>query len=56
MSHPSREQLEFYSRENHPGEQWAFVEEHLLLCQQCRNELTEIDARARIMQNGSTQH
>jgi predicted anti-sigma-YlaC factor YlaD len=49
MDHLSFEQLEVYSRDKTTPEDLASIEEHLLICEQCRRALDRLEEEARIM-------
>jgi predicted anti-sigma-YlaC factor YlaD len=43
MTHVSEEVLECYSMNNLPEDRIVQVQEHLLICEPCREKLTEVD-------------
>jgi hypothetical protein len=43
MTHVSEEVLERYSMSKLPEDEFAQVEEHLLICELCQNQLAEVD-------------
>ena len=49
MEHLSFEQLEGYSGNKTAPEDLASIEEHLLVCEQCRRALDRLEEEARIM-------
>lgn len=51
MSHIGLDELEEYSRNKVAPEQLAHIEEHLLICEQCRTVLDGLDAEARTMRH-----
>jgi hypothetical protein len=44
MSHPAEEAIESYSRNSLPEEEVARLEEHLLVCEFCRDRISQADA------------
>jgi predicted anti-sigma-YlaC factor YlaD len=49
--HVALEQLEQYSRNKVPPEKLAFIEEHLLICEECRAALTALEDEARVIRH-----
>lgn len=49
MEHLSIEQLEAYSRNQTELRKLAPIEEHLLICEQCRATLDRVEEHARIL-------
>jgi len=53
QGHPEEDLLEQYSLGRVAGSDLRALEEHLLLCPQCQDRLTEVDAYVRAMQDGA---
>lgn len=50
-SHPSDDDIELYSLERLPDEQQQTIEEHLIVCEQCRQRLDQTDEFVAAMQD-----
>ena len=44
MAHITEDALEEYAMRTLPDSEWDRIEEHLLVCAECRNRLTATDA------------
>lgn len=55
MDHIPLEQLERYLRDEIEPEHVAIVEEHLLVCQECRDALERLEEEARVMREALRQ-
>jgi predicted anti-sigma-YlaC factor YlaD len=55
MDHIPLEQLERYSRDEIEPERVATVEEHLLICQECRDALDRLEEEACVMREALQQ-
>ena len=49
LSHQSTEQLELYALGRLAEPEQAVIEEHLLICEACREQLDEVEAYAKAM-------